>query len=72
VYQIKWDRILAVLLIILSPLLLGWLEKNIQIGPFESIPILGKLSVYPELKSLLLLAIILASILLILKSLKKP
>lgn len=70
--KIRWDRVLAVTLIMLSPLIIKWLWKTIYIGPFENISVFGQLSRNPELKALLLLAIILVSVLLILKSMRKP
>jgi len=66
----RWDRILAVLLILVLPVIVDWLYKVVYIGPFHRVPVLGALQYHPEAKALLLLGIILIGVVLIIKALK--
>ncbi len=71
-YRVRWDRIVAVLVILLFPILLRWLSRHICVGPFKSMPVIGAISDNPELKALLLLAILLVSMLAIIKTVRRP
>lgn len=57
--QVRWDRILAVLLILLLPVVLPWLANNVRVGDFSQVPFLGALCEDREMKALLLLGVVL-------------
>jgi heme A synthase len=57
--RIKWDRLLAAVIILLSPLIYAWLHRRMAIGSFGSLPVLGVACQNPEVKALMLLAILL-------------
>ena len=57
--QVRWDRIIAVLLILLLPVVLPWLANNMQVGDFSQVPILGAMCEDREMKALLLLGVVL-------------
>ncbi len=69
--RIRWNRILAVILILFSPFIINWLRKSIHFPPFKVIPILGPLIDMPEAKALLLLAMLLFAAVAILRIIRK-
>lgn len=69
--QIKWSRILALALLLISPLVYGYLKRHISLGDFCSLPIVGVAAFNPELKGLMLLGIILISIVLVIKTVRR-
>ena len=69
-YRIRWDRILVFLTLLSMPLVLHWLRSNVNAGDFGAVPVLGEAcSTDPELKSLILLAILLAAVYFFIKTL---
>ena len=70
-YQIRWDRVLAVVILLALPLLWHWLKSNVALGSFCEVPILGALALDPSTKGLLLLAVILLAAIAVFKTLMK-
>ena len=69
-YRIRWDRILVFLTLLSMPLVLHWLRSNVNAGDFGAVPVLGEAcATDPELKSLILLAILLAAVYFFIKTL---
>ena len=66
----RWERIVAVLLLLLLPVIVSWLYKVIYIGPFHRLPLFGMLEYHPEAKALTLLGILLIGIVLIIRVMK--
>jgi len=65
--QLRWDRILAIMLILLAPVIISWLKDILYIGPFKRVPVIGALEYYPEARALLLLGVLLIGIVLLVK-----
>jgi len=68
--RLRWDRILALLLMLISPVIINWLYKSLYIGPFHKVTGIGRLDVYPEAKALALLGVLLIGIILVFKTLR--
>jgi len=68
--ELRWDRIIAFVLLVLSPVIINWLSEAVYVGPFSEIPVIGTLDYYPEAKALLLLGILLTTFVLIIKLLR--
>jgi len=66
-YRVRFDRILAIVGLLLLPIVLRWLGNNLNIGGFYNVPILGSACHNPEIKALVLLGILLIGLVLILK-----
>ena len=70
-YQIRWDRVMAVVILLALPLLWHWLRSNVALGSFCEVPILGALALDPSTKGLLLLSVILLAAIAVFKTLMK-
>ncbi len=69
-YRIRWDHILVFLVLISLPWVMRFFRSNVAIGAFSDVPVLGEIcATDPELKSLILLAILLAAVYLFVKTL---
>jgi len=65
--SLRWDRILAVVGLVLSPFILRWFADNINFGSFNSLPIIRSCSNVWEVKSLVLLCLVMLGIVLAVK-----
>ena len=69
-YRMRWDRILVILTLLMLPLIFSWLGRNLSIGGFGNLPLIGSVaSQYWEVKALILLGIVLLGIVLLVKTL---
>jgi len=69
-YQVRWDRLLALVAILSFPLLYSWLKRNIRIVRFSDSPLFEFAHGNPELRQLLLLGVLLVGLVLLLKALR--
>lgn len=65
--RFRWNRILTVIGLILSPFILHWLTTNIDLGDFRSLPIIRSCSNVYETKCLIVLCLVLLSVVLMVK-----
>lgn len=68
-YQIRWDRLLGVLAILVFPLAYSYLSRHVEIGKFSD-SLFAPFVNNPEIKGLVLLAVILLGVVLLLKALR--
>lgn len=69
-YRIHWEKLFAVLFLLFLPVILTWLNRHISIGNFAQIPVLGLACEYTEAKALILWAILLATVVLTVRTIK--
>ena len=70
-YRVRWDRVLSAVGLLLLPLAVRWLGANTYIGSFYQFPLLGPVACHnPEVKSLILLMLVLISVVMIVKTLR--
>ena len=69
--RIRWDRVMAVVILLALPLLWHWLRSNVALGSFCEVPILGALALDPSTKGLLLLSVVLLAAIAVFKTLMK-
>jgi len=69
-YRVRWDRILVFVILLSIPLGLHWLGDNVQVGDFGTVQIIGEAcATNQDIKCLLLLAVLLASVYLFIRTL---
>lgn len=68
--RLRWDRILALIMVLIAPVLINWLYDNLYIGPFYRVTGIGRLEYYLEAKALALLGILLVGVVLVFKVLR--
>jgi hypothetical protein len=69
--RIRWDRVLATIILLILPLLWHWLSSNVALGSLCEVPILGTLALNPKTKGLLLLGVVLLTVLAVCKVVAK-
>jgi hypothetical protein len=67
--RVKWDRVIAVLLLLFAPFIIRFLRRTFNFGNLSDLP-LGAEIAYSEVKGLILLRIILVSVLFVIKIMK--